>query len=86
MWTPRRGLCHPNAQVSTLTGQRQRTRTGHTKAGRDLLAGAEKTSTISGLVLSAGTHAFTVVVNEGQKIAESDYSDNSYSADRLTCS
>ena len=51
-----------------------------------LQAGAEKTATIEGMVLPAGTHTFTVSVNDGQKISESDSSNNQFGNDKLTCS
>ncbi len=48
-------------------------------------AGVERTVTIDGVVLSAGTHRFTVTVNDGQTFAESDASNNSFTNDQLSC-
>jgi hypothetical protein len=50
-----------------------------------LPTGAEKTAVIGAIVLAAGTHTFTVTVNEGQKIPEGDFSNNTFTQNKLTC-
>ena len=50
-----------------------------------LAAGAETTATLSGGGLGSGTHVFSVTVNEGRKIVESDFSNNSFGRDNLVC-
>jgi hypothetical protein len=50
-----------------------------------LAPGAESTVSIGGMVLAGGTHTFTVTVNAGQKIPESDFSNNTFGRDNLSC-
>jgi subtilase family serine protease len=50
-----------------------------------LAAAAETTATLSGGGLGSGSHTFSVTVNEGHKIVESDFSNNTFGRDNLIC-
>jgi uncharacterized repeat protein (TIGR01451 family) len=50
-----------------------------------LPVGAEATATIGGIVLDAGFHGYVVSVNDGHKIMESDFDNNSFSFYPILC-
>jgi hypothetical protein len=50
-----------------------------------LSAAAETTAALSGGGLGSGSHVFSVTVNEGHKIVESDFSNNTFGRDNLVC-